>query len=226
MSGENNRERKTANPQDREQAVLQLQEKIRSCRLCRQRFGYEPRPVTWGSPNAKILHISQAPGRKVHECGRPFSDLSGRTLRNEWYQIDEQTFYNENNFYFTTMGHCFPGKAEGKSRSYDRRPPGCCWSEWTRQEIALMDECSLYLVVGKEAASRLFPGRNLEELVFADLELHGKPCFVLPHPSPLNRRWRMDHPDFEQKRLPQIRQAIREALNEEETDRKKTEESH
>lgn len=192
--------------------VQDWQAAIAQCRKCRELFGFEPRPIVWGYPNAKILHISQAPGRKVHECGRPFSDPSGRKLRDEWYQIDEETFYNKDNFYFTTMGHCFPGKS-GRG-NYDRKPPRCCYEQWTKKEIELMDGCRLYLVVGNEAASRLFPGRKLEELVFADLQLHGAPCYVLPHPSPLNRRWLKEHPDFEKTRLPEIRRAVHAALEE------------
>lgn len=80
-----------------------------------------------------------------------------------------------------------------------------------------MDQCELYLVVGQEAASRIFPGRKLADLVFEDLNLHGKTCYVLPHPSPLNRKWLKDHPEFEQKRLPEIRARIHEVLHKEET---------
>lgn len=203
----------------REEELHRLMKDLKQCRYCEEEFGFESRPIQYGHPNARILHISQAPGRKVHEIGRPFSDLSGKTLRESWYQISDEDFYNPDVFYFTVMGHCFPGKGKG---NYDRKPPRCCWERWTRREIELMDQCDLYLVVGQEAASRLFPGRKLADLVFEDLTLHGKPCFVLPHPSPLNRKWLKDHPAFEQKRLPLVRQAIHQILEEEkEKDAKK-----
>lgn len=201
--------------------LLDLHEGLKACRRCQDLFGYEPRPVQWGNPEAKIMHISQAPGKKVHEIGRPFSDLSGKRLRNDWYQISEEQFYNPDLFYFTTAGHCFPGKAKNGG---DRKPPKCCWDLWTKREIELMKDVQLYLVVGSEAASRLFPGRPLKELVFADLQLNGKPCYVLPHPSPLNMNWLRDHPEFAKEKLPEIRAHIHEILKEESTKRGKSNE--
>lgn len=188
-------------------------EELKKCRKCQEDFGYEPRPVVWGSPEAKIMHISQAPSRKVHEIGRPFSDPSGQRLRHEWYQISDDQFYDGKNFYITTVGHCFPGKS-GRN-NYDNKPPKCCYEMWTRQEIALKEGTQLYLIVGAEAASRIFPRRKLTDLVFEDLEINGVPAFVLPHPSPLNIKWFRDHPAFEQERLPIIRKKIHEILDEE-----------
>lgn len=200
-----------SDPQQREEQLRELGRQIRACRHCQEQFGFEPRPVQWGNPGAKIMQISQAPSRLVHECGRPFSDPSGKRLREQWYQIRDEDFYDKDKFYITTMGHCFPGKA-GRG-NYDRKPPKCCYDMFTRKEIELMDQAELYLVVGGEAAARLFPKRKLTDLVFEDLTLHGKPCFVLPHPSPLNMRWFRDHPEFEEQRLPVIRKKIHEVLD-------------
>jgi uracil-DNA glycosylase family 4 len=189
-----------------------LLEQLKDCRHCQEDFGFEPRPVQWGHPHAPIMHISQAPSRKVHEIGRPFSDLSGKRLRQDWYQISDETFYDMDKFYITTVGHCFPGKS--KNGRYDAKPPKCCYDMWTKKEIELKQDTKLYLVVGKEAADRIFPKQNFSQLVFQDLDINGVPAFVLPHPSPLNTKWLRDHPQFEQERLPVIRQAIKEALNE------------
>lgn len=190
--------------------LQQLRDQMKKCRRCQEEFGFEPRPITFGNPTAKIMHISQAPGRKVHEIGRPFSDLSGKTLRQDWYQISDEQFYNPDNFYFTTVGHCFPGKS--LRGNYDRKPPKICYDLWTSKEIELMKECELYLVVGSEAESRLFPKRKLSDLVYEDLSLNGKPCYVLPHPSPLNRIWMKNNPEFTEKRLAEIRKKIHEIL--------------
>lgn len=194
---------------ENQKKLEQLIKEMKKCRHCQEKFGYEPHPVQWGNPTAKIMHISQAPSKKVHEIGRPFSDLSGKRLRNDWYHLTEEQFYNPDNIYFTTVGHCFPGK--GKN-NYDKKPPKCCYDMWTRHEIELMDSCQLYLIVGGEAASRIFPKEKLLDLVFKDHTLNGKPCYVLPHPSPLNMNWFRDHPEFAKKRLPEIRAKIHEVL--------------
>lgn len=186
-----------------------LQKQILACRQCRQLFGFEPRPVVFGGPHAKIVHISQAPGRLVHEIGRPFADPSGKRLRQSWYYLSEEQFYDPKNFYFTVMGHCFPGKG----KTGDKKPPAVCYERWTKKELELLKEAKLILIAGREAASRIFPGKTLDELVFSHLEYEGKPCYVLPHPSGLNRGWFTKHPEFEEKVVPEIRQKIHDVLS-------------
>lgn len=193
----------------KEEEFEALVEGLLGCRRCQQVFGFEPRPIQWGCPDARIMVISQAPGQKVQTLGRPFADLSGKKLRQQWFLVHEEQFYNPHFFYFSMAGHCFPGK---NARGTDRKPPRICWQTWGRRELELLTDCRLYLVIGQEAAGRLFPGRRLEELVFADLQLHGKPCFVLPHPSPLNYRWPLAHPKFETEVLPRLQQAVYQAL--------------
>lgn len=185
-----------------------LQAQLRACRHCEGML--EPRPVVHGNPGAPILQVSQAPGRKVHETGIPFNDASGRRLRQDWYQISDAQFYDPDLFYITSMGHCYPGKG----KTGDKKPPRCCFDMWTRREIELKPGTRMMLVVGREAASRLFPKREFTELVFQDQEYDGIPCFVLPHPSPLNVRWFRMHPEFETQRMPVIREKLHQVLRE------------
>ena len=44
----------------------------------------------------KIMQISQAPSLNVHNTLKPFNDLSGKKLREKWYDIDDETFYDQN----------------------------------------------------------------------------------------------------------------------------------
>ncbi|WP_276907237.1 uracil-DNA glycosylase family protein [Faecalibaculum rodentium] len=185
-----------------------LQAQLRACRHCEGML--EPRPVVHGNPGAPILQVSQAPGKKVHETGIPFNDASGRRLRQNWYQISDAQFYDPDLFYITSMGHCYPGKG----KTGDKKPPRCCFDMWTRREIELKPGTRMMLVIGREAASRLFPKREFTELVFQDQEYDGIPCYVLPHPSPLNVRWFRMHPEFEIQRMPVIREKLHQVLRE------------
>ncbi|WP_304958129.1 uracil-DNA glycosylase family protein [Faecalibaculum rodentium] len=185
-----------------------LQAQLRACRHCEGML--EPRPVVHGNPGAPILQVSQAPGKKVHETGIPFNDASGRRLRQDWYQISDAQFYDPDLFYITSMGHCYPGKG----KTGDKKPPRCCFDLWTRREIELKPGTRMMLVIGREAASRLFPKREFTELVFQDQEYDGIPCYVLPHPSPLNVRWFRMHPEFETQRMPVIREKLQQVLRE------------
>ncbi len=185
-----------------------LKEEILACRKCHERFGHEPRPVLRGSPHAPIMHISQAPSVHVHRTGLPFNDQSGKTLRQDWYGISDETFYDEDKFYITTVGKCFPGKNPSGG---DKKPPKFCAKLWLDKELELVEN-DIYLIVGKAASEHFFPGVPLKELIMEDWTIRGKEAFVLPHPSPLNVKMFKDHPAFFEERLPLIRQKIHEIL--------------
>lgn len=184
-----------------------LKQEILDCRICKERFGFEPVPIFRGKKNAVIMQISQAPSIRVQECGLPFHDASGKKLKEEWYQISEECFYDEDLFYITSIGHCYPGKAS----SGDKKPPYECAKRWLNREMEIVDN-DIYIVIGKIAASYLFPGSDFTSLVFHDQQLNHKPAYVLPHPSPLNRKWCKDHPEFDESRMPYIRYQMKQAL--------------
>ncbi len=178
-----------------------------ACRFCQEDFGFEPRPVVWGNPNAKIVQISQAPSKNVNETGRPFDDQSGRRLR-EWYGIDETAFYNRDIFYMTMIAHCYPGKDR---RGQDRKPPMVCAEKWLHREFSFVNN-EIYIVVGRIAAGFLYPHADFSDLVFNEQELNGRPVYTFPHPSPLNMKWFKDHPEFYRNRLPTVRKVVQDIV--------------
>ena len=186
----------------------ELREGVLGCRDCRELFGYEPRPIFNGCADSKIMQISQAPSLLVHETGKPFNDLSGRRLREKWYQIEDDVFYDPKNFYITSTAHCYPGKNPGGG---DRRPPQGCARKWLQQELTLVDN-QIYILIGKYAADYFFPKGNFTENIFRDHRINGKPAYILPHPSPLNVKWFKDHPEFERERMPEIRAVVHRVL--------------
>lgn len=189
----------------------QLHQQILQCRLCQDTFGFEPRPIVLGRHSAKIMQISQAPSKTVHETGKPFNDLSGKKLRSEWYNISDETFYNPDNFYIVSMAHCYPGKAKGTG---DRRPPKICSQQWLAKEMQLVNN-EIYVIIGGIAAEFFFKGEKITTLAFEDREINGKPAYILPHPSPLNMKWFRDHPQFVEERIPRIRKEINRVLGRE-----------
>jgi len=182
----------------------ELKNDILACRDCREKFGFEPIPIVRGTANSKILQISQAPSKTVHLTKKPFNDLSGNRLKFEWYQITDDIFYNEENFYITALAHCFPGKS---ANGGDRSPPIACAKKWLHREIEVVDN-EIFVIIGQKAAKFIFPDDRFEDLIFKDNILNGKPAFVMPHPSPLNIKWFKDHPEFEAGRVITIREKI------------------
>ena len=164
----------------------------------------------FGNQDAKIVHISQAPSLSVIKNQKPFSDKSGKKLRKEWYNISDETFYNPDNFYFTAIGMYFPGK---DAKGADKKPTYNWAEKWLKKELKYLNP-DLFIIVGKVAADFFFPKQDFNKLVFSDQAINEIETIVLPHPSPANIRWFMQHPDFKEKRLPEIQKIIHKALDE------------
>ncbi|MCY4179527.1 MAG: uracil-DNA glycosylase family protein, partial [Litoreibacter sp.] len=119
------------------------------CTLCADRFAatetaHTPRPVVWFAKGARILIAGQAPGARVHESGKPFTDPSGDRLR-DWLGMDEATFYDRSKLAIIPMGFCFPGyNAEGA----DLPPPAICAKTWRAQIMEQLLEIELTLLIG------------------------------------------------------------------------------
>jgi uracil-DNA glycosylase family 4 len=189
--------------------LSKLQDDIRRCRQCKNNFDFEPHPIVFGHNQSKIMHISQAPSQNVYKTGKPFNDPSGKRLREDWYHISDETFYNPDNFYIVSIAHCYPGK---NPKGGDKLPPKNCAKLWLTQVIPLVDN-KIYLLIGRIAADYFFPKRVFNDLIFQNNELNGKPAYVLPHPSPLNIKWFKNNPEFLEYRVFEIRKAVHKVLN-------------
>jgi len=87
--------------------------------------------VLAASACSRIVIISQAPGRKVHESGVPWQDQSGDNLC-AWLGVDAETFYEPEIFALIPMGFCYPGT--GKCGDLPPRPE--CAPLWHPQLFA------------------------------------------------------------------------------------------
>src|SRR5690606_37764517 len=81
---------------------------IRACRACLGQLPHAPRPVVHVFPETRLLICGQAPGRRVHESGRPFTDPSGDRLR-DWMGVDYETFYADRRIGVAAQASCYPG---------------------------------------------------------------------------------------------------------------------
>lgn len=185
---------------------------IRACRLCADRFAetataHEPRPVAWLSQTAKILIIGQAPGARVHESGRPFTDPSGDRLRN-WMGLDAGTFYDQSKLAIFPMAFCFPGY---DAKGADLPPPKICAQTWRAETLALMPQIKLALVIGGYAQTWHLKTKNVTQAVEKWRE-YGPDVIPLPHPSWRNTGWIRKHLWFESELIPHLRQLISDLI--------------
>ena len=185
-----------------------LLKEIRSCTVCADQLPLGPRPVIEASRNSKIVLISQAPGRVVHENGVAWKDKSGEKLR-EWLGVDEKTFYQTANFAVLPMGFCYPGKAT----SGDKPPRKECAPLWHDRVWKEFENVQLKITIGGYASKYyLNSAKNLTENVL-NFEEYLPEFWPLPHPSPVNRFWRIKNPWFEAEVVPQLQKRISRILS-------------
>lgn len=188
-----------------EKELNTLKKEIGDCVICSENFSHTPNPIFQLSSKATILIAGQAPGRKVHESGIPFSDPSGDRLRN-WMGVSETEFYDENKIAILPMGFCYPGPG----KSGDLPPRQECALTWREKILKLMPKVQLTLVIGSYAM-KWHLGKsmkhNLTETVRA-WEIYSPNIIPLPHPSPRNNIWLGKNTWFESEVLPAMRKRI------------------
>lgn len=184
---------------------------IRACRACLGQLPHTPRPVVHVFAETRLLICGQAPGRRVHETGRPFTDPSGDRLR-QWLGVDYETFYADRRIGVAAQAFCYPGTAppkDGRSGG-DYPPPRRCAELWRPQLLAGLPEVELTLLVGGYAQVWALGDRagiNLTETVRAWRD-YTPAVLPLPHPSWRNTAWLARNPWFELEVLPYLRRRV------------------
>jgi len=190
-------------------ALKTLLQDIRACQICEPYLLGGVRPVVQANGSAKILIAGQAPGRKVHESGVPFDDLSGDRLR-LWMGINKEIFYDAGKIAILPMGFCFPGT--GKSGDLPPRPE--CASQWRQQLLSQLPNIKLTLVIGMYAMKYHLPN-NPQKTITDTVKTwrdFAPNVIPLPHPSPRNNIWLRKNPWFETDVLPNLKMRVQKNL--------------
>ncbi len=213
---------------------------IRACVVCAPNLPLGPRPILRGTPSARLLIISQAPGTRVHETGLSFNDRSGDRLRG-WLALDRDTFYDEARVAIMAMGFCYPGR-DPKGGDLPPRPE--CAPRWHARLRPFFPAIELILLVGSYAIDYYLPrsgrrsmtaavacwrdflpeyfvlphpssrsGRRSMTAAVACWRDFLPEYFVLPHPSWRTTLWLRDNSWFEKETLPELRARIGQALS-------------
>jgi len=181
---------------------------VRACTICRD-LPLGPRPLVQAATSAKILIAGQAPGRKTHEIGRPFFDVSGKRLR-EWLGVTEEQFYDPALIAILPMGFCYPGTGKGG----DLPPRTECAPQWRMPLLDLLPNIELTLILGQYALNWHLgdaKSRTLTETVRRWKEFWPT-ALPLPHPSPRNIRWFKANPWFEAEVIPALQERVAELI--------------
>jgi uracil-DNA glycosylase len=193
------------------EAFAHLLAEIRACTICAPHLPLGPRPILRGQPSARLLIISQAPGRRVHDTRLSFNDLSGDRLR-AWLAFNRETFYDEARVAILGMAFCYPGR-DAKGGDLPPRPE--CAPRWHSQLRAFFPAIELTLLVGSYAINYYLPGprtRSMTEAITLWRDFLPE-FFVLPHPSWRSTLWLRDNPWFENEVLPELRSRVARLLS-------------
>ena len=189
-------------------SVATLLAEVRACTICAAQLPHGPRPVLQLHPKARILIAGQAPGRRVHESGVPFDDVSGDRLR-EWMGVTREVFYDPQQIAILPMGFCFPGTG----KAGDLPPRAECAPAWREQLLSRLHHLRLTLVVGQYAqAYHLNRSESSLTVTVQSWRTYWPGSVPLPHPSPRNNMWLRRNPWFEAELLPALRQRVLKAL--------------
>lgn len=184
-----------------------LLREVRACAICEAELPFGPRPVVRLASSARLLIISQAPGKKVHETGIAWNDPSGDRLR-DWLGVDRSIFYDEARVAILPMGFCYPGVEEAGG---DKPPRPECAPRWHARLLRHLPDVRLTLLVGQYAQRhylRSMRKGSMTETVRAFSE-YGPRFLPLPHPSWRSVAWMRKHPWFEQTIIPHLRSVVR-----------------
>lgn len=193
----------------------ELSSRIRACRVCVETpkgapLSHEPRPVFQVSSTARLAIFSQAPGMRVHESGRPFTDASGDRLR-DWLGIGPDVFYDAARVAIVPMGFCFPGY---DAKGGDLPPRKECAPLWRAPVVAALTRVRTAVLVGSYAQAWHLGTRasSLTDTVARWREFAPE-FFPTPHPSWRNNGWLRKNPWYEADLLPELCAAVRRALD-------------
>ena len=103
-------------------------------------------PLYYANPQAKLLIIGQAPGKKAQDSRIVWNDPSGDRLCS-WLAVDRQTFYESGQVAVLPMDFYFPGSG----KSGDLPPRKGFAQKWHPRLLAAMPNIQLTILVGAYA---------------------------------------------------------------------------
>lgn len=189
---------------------------IKACRLCEEHLPHGARPVVQLNQSAKILIVGQAPGRRVHESGIPWDDLSGNRLR-QWMQLTKEAFYDSSDIAIMPMGFCYPGTG----KSGDLPPRNECAKKWHQPILEQLPNIQLTILIGQYAQRNYLNSLALTTNNKQSLTERVRswqtflPAYLpLPHPSPRNQSWLKKNDWFESEVVPCLQHKVYSILSE------------
>ena len=150
----------------KKEALGLVAKKIAECQSCRYVENQNPVPGE-GSPDAQIMFVGEAPGKKENETGRPFVGAAGKFLSEMLNSIGLE---REDVFIANVIKYQPPGNRDPLPEEIKFQLP------FLKKQIAIIQP-KLICFLGRHAFSAVLPGYSLP--VKSDkLPISGKPATI------------------------------------------------
>jgi len=155
-----------------------LNKKMSACSECALRCGASRVVPGDGNPEAEIMFIGEAPGKKEDETGIPFVGAAGKFLNEMLSSIGLKREY----IYIANVVKCRPPQ----NRDPLAEEVAACWP-WLQKQIEIIDP-KLIVTLGRHSLNRFFPELKISEthgkIFQAELPKIGRRNFyALYHPA-------------------------------------------
>lgn len=164
------------------------------------------KPVFSAPPTAVITIVGQTPSADAQRSGLCWDDRSGDRLRG-WLGVDRQTFYDSGLFALVPMDFYFLG--DGTDGHGDTPRPWVA-PEWHPQIDADLPHVRLTILAGEDA-QRYYLHQNTEARetqTVEHFEQYLPGFFPIVHPSGRTNIWRTEHPWFDERVIPALRERV------------------
>jgi DNA polymerase len=135
----------------------QLDALMSMCSNCGLRSGCSRVVPGDGNPDAKIMFIGEAPGKKEDELGKPFVGAAGKFLSEMLASIN----LKREDVYIANVVKCRPPE----NRDPSPEEVAACWP-WLEKQIEIINP-KLIVTLGRHSLGRFFPNMKISEV-------HGK----------------------------------------------------
>ncbi|HEX8974537.1 MAG TPA: uracil-DNA glycosylase [Patescibacteria group bacterium] len=141
----------------KKERLEQLNALMSMCSNCALRCGASRVVPGDGNPEAEIMFIGEAPGKKEDEMGVPFVGAAGKFLSEMLGEIK----LKREDIYIANVAKCRPPE----NRDPLPEEVAACWP-WLEKQIEIIDP-KLIVTLGRHSLNRFFPDAKISEV-------HGK----------------------------------------------------
>jgi DNA polymerase len=171
-----------SNTMTKKNALEKLNKKIAACKKCNLRKHCSRIVFGDGNPEAKILFIGEAPGRKEMEMGTPFVGSSGKILNKMLAGIN----IKREDVYLTNICKCRPPENRDPLAEENQE----CWP-WLEKQIEIIQP-KIIITLGRFALNCFLPDAKISEVHGKIIRIQNSTLFPLHHPAAarINRKTR------------------------------------